>query len=74
MKLNLNFFLFLALGLTLLSTGCMSLSKVAAELKNDPATIDWEVSTIYGTSRFHRSFPTNWVPPVTPLPKLDKSN
>lgn len=45
--------------------GCMSLGNVASQLKDDPANVDVEVKTIYGTATFHRSFPTNWTRPAT---------
>lgn len=38
-------------------TGCVSMSKLAEQLKQDPATVDIDVSTIYGQFRFHRAFP-----------------
>jgi hypothetical protein len=63
--------LILAALIPLLGTGCMSMANLAAELKNDPATVDMSVATIYGNFMFHRSFPTNWVAaqPVLTLPK-----
>lgn len=40
-------------------TGCVSMSKLAEQLKQDPATVDIDVSTIYGQFRFHRAFPVS---------------
>lgn len=59
----------LALLLVLPLCGCLSMGKVVEQLKNDPATVDLTVTTLYGSVGFHRSFPTNWVqtpaaPPV----------
>ncbi len=50
--------------LTLPLCGCMSMANVAAQLKNDPATVDIAIQTIYGSVIFHRAFPTNWTQPV----------
>ncbi len=38
-----------------------NITKLAEQLKNDPATVDIQVQTIYGSLIFHRQFPTNWV-------------
>lgn len=46
--------------------GCVTgknVSLALKELKNDPATVDVNINTLYGTVTFHRAFPTNWVPP-----------
>jgi hypothetical protein len=46
--------------------GCSTtnITKLAEQLKDDPATIDVQIQTIYGSMTFHRSFPTNWTPPL----------
>lgn len=44
--------------------GCTSIAGLAEQLKNDPATVDVNVTTIYGQMTFHRAFPTNWTQPV----------
>ncbi len=42
--------------------GCSTtnITKLAEQLKNDPATVDIQIQTIYGSMIFHRAFPTNW--------------
>lgn len=48
--------------LPLILCGCMSpTAKILKQLKDDPATVDIRVSTIYGVIDFHRSYPTNYV-------------
>lgn len=43
--------------------GCTSpISKLAKELKNDPATVDVQIQSPWGYLKFHRAFPTNWMP------------
>jgi hypothetical protein len=42
------------LGLLLPLTGCVSVGKLVAELKNDPATVSVSITTIYGTVKFVR--------------------
>lgn len=51
------------------SIGCMSVANIAEQLKNDPATVDVSVKTIYGSIDFHRAFPSNtvWVAPQQTL-------
>jgi hypothetical protein len=46
-----------------LMSGCMHPGKIVEQLKNDPATVDIQVQTIYGSFMFHRHFPTNAIPP-----------
>jgi hypothetical protein len=51
--------------------GCVSMSKLAEQLKQDPATVDISVSTIYGNFVFHRAFPvgvTNQQQPTITVP------
>ena len=44
--------------------GCMSPAKVIQQLKNDPASVDLQIMVpMYGSMIFHRSFPTNYIPP-----------
>lgn len=45
--------------------GCLSTSRIVEQLKNDPATVDFSVQTIYGSVTLHRAFPTNWTQPIT---------
>lgn len=33
---------------------------LAEQFKNDPATVEVSVQTIYGSFHFRRAFPTNW--------------
>ena len=46
--------------------GCMNMASVVHELQNDPATVHFNVSTLYGSVSFDRSFPTNWTPVIVP--------
>lgn len=58
MKLTLKKFAFAALAVALtLNTGCATngMAKLAAQLKNDPATVTFRVTTIYGTVDFKRT-------------------
>ncbi len=50
----------------ILLTSCSTtnITKLAEQLKNDPATVDIQIQTIYGSLIFHRQFPTNWVAPL----------
>jgi len=56
--------------LTLVSaSGCSStnISKLAAQLKNDPATVNMSVQSVYGTIKFTRTNPgTNSTVTVSP--------
>jgi len=54
---------FFALCLCCTSCSTTNITKLAEQLKNDPATVDLNVTTIWGSFYFHRSFPTNWVAP-----------
>lgn len=46
--------------LPLVLTGCIGLAKSLEQLKNDPATVDLIVTTLYGGISLHRSVPTNF--------------
>lgn len=45
----------IALLLTLAATGCCNLSKLAKELKDDPASVGLSVNTLYGSGRLFRT-------------------
>jgi hypothetical protein len=49
-----------------LCSGCVHTAKIVEQLKNDPATVDITIQTIYGSFMFHRHFPTNWAQPKLP--------
>jgi hypothetical protein len=40
------------------------MSKVLEQLKGDPAKLDLQIQTIYGSAVLHREFPTNWIAPA----------
>lgn len=69
MKNKTLLLLLLSIPPLLSSVGCMSVANIAEQLKNDPATVDVAVQTIYGSISFHRAFPSNttWVAPQQPL-------
>lgn len=48
--------------LVLVVSGCSSMPKVINALKNDPASIKFDVVSYGTTVHFERSFPTNWAP------------
>ena len=48
--------------LVLAVSGCSSMPKVINALKNDPASIKFDVVSYGTTVHFERSFPTNWAP------------
>lgn len=54
------------------ATGCAStnknLEKIIAQLKNDPATVNLRVVSVYGTVTFTRTAPTTNSLPHTILP------
>lgn len=52
-------------GAIALLSGCMSLSKVVEQLKDDPATVDLTIQTVYGNLVLHRSVPAAQSAPAT---------
>lgn len=50
----------LMLLIPLLFTGCVHTAGIVEQLKNDPATVDLNIQTMYGSISLHRAFPTNY--------------